>query len=286
MATRTDAEANQANTATPDAPYAIVAGLYVAALLAPPAVLALSGVTTDAGALYVGFLGTVAGATAAAGWGAFRTPGLPVSVGRRSAFRLLPAVPVAWVVAVFGVAAAIGDPTGGAVLLSMLATLGGLFLGLVLLTMSRTRYATAVLTDADEFAQWEARWPARWRRFALVGMVVAGVLVVGGIVWRFLFGSEWNWAGYLYLLVFLWTPFAGAANPRTFRVTDAGLVVERPLQRRLVSWATVAGYTLTDDALLIRRTMWWRPSYRCDRADIENVDAVVAALDGVMGSQV
>lgn len=78
---------------------------------------------------------------------------------------------------------------------------------------------------------------------------------------------------------------AGAANPQTFRVTDAGLVVERPLQRRLRPWSAFAGYTLTDDALVVHLTAWWRPDHRCDRADIEDVDAVVTALDDAVGAR-
>jgi len=74
-------------------------------------------------------------------------------------------------------------------------------------------------------------------------------------------------------------PAAGAANSRTFRVTDAGLVVERPLQRRFRPWAAISGYTLTDDALVVQQSAWWRLSHRCDRADIDDVDAVVTALD-------
>lgn len=268
---------------SPDAPYAVVAGLYVAALVSPLAVLALASITTAAGVLYAGFLSAGTGVAIVAGWSVYRMPGLAIRIGRSGLARLLPVVPVIWVVSVFGVATAVGDPAGGAVLLSMMATLGGLFLGLMLVTMSRTRYATAVLTTTEERAQWEARWPKRWRQFALTGLVIAGVLGVGGVVWRFLFGPGWHWAGYLYLLVFLWTPFAGASNPRTFRVTDAGLIVERPLQRQFISWSSISGYTLTDDALIVSRSAWWRPAYRCDRTDIEEVDAVTTALANSVG---
>lgn len=278
MAIESEPELGQATAESPDAPYAVVAGLYVAALLSPLAVLALAAITTAGGVLYAGFLAAVTGFAIIGGWVVYRKPALGIRVGRSTLARLLPVVPIIWIVAVFGVATTVGDPAGGAVLLSMVATLGGLFMGLLLLTMSRTRYATAILTSTEELTQWEARWPKRWRQFALVGIVLAGVLGIGGLIWRFVFGPEWHWTGYLYLLIFLWTPFAGASNPRTFRVTDAGLIVERPHQRRFIPWSEISDYTLTDNALIVSRTAWWRPAYRCDRTDIEDIDAATTAL--------
>lgn len=68
-------------------------------------------------------------------------------------------------------------------------------------------------------------------------------------------------------------------NPRTFRVTDAGLVIEHPLQRLFRPWSAFTGYELTGDALVIRSAAWWRPAHRCDRADIEDVRSTVAALE-------
>jgi len=284
MATRTGTAVSQPNAEHPDAPYAAVAGLYVAALFAPAVVLGLSTVVTDAGLLYISALAIGTVFTVLAGWGVSRTVGLAVSLGRHTATWLLAALPFAWFGGVVGITAILGDPPGIAVLLAMLGTVGGMFIGLILTAMSRTRYATAALAESDEFAQWEARWPERWRHFALGGMVVAGVLGIGGLVFRFVFGPEWHWAGYLYFLVFLWTPFAGAANPRTFRVTDTGFVVERPLQRRFRPWTAISSYTLTDDALVVQQSTWWRLSYRCGRADIDNVDAVVAALDDAVAA--
>ena len=45
----------------PDSEYALVAGLYVAALVVPAAVATLARAVADAAGLYVGFLGVVAG---------------------------------------------------------------------------------------------------------------------------------------------------------------------------------------------------------------------------------
>lgn len=278
MATHTRAALCQTNAERPDAEYALVAGLYVAALLTPVVMLGLARAIADAAILYISFLGAVTGITIVAGWAVSRTAGLAVSLGRRDVTWLLAVVPFAWFVSVFGTAGIVGiEPPGIAVLLAMVTTGGGLFLGLILITMSRTRHAAAVLKGSDDLAQWEARWPPRWRRVSVGVAIIASVGYVGGIVAQVAFGVDW--AGSVSLLMFLWAPMAGAVNPRTFRVTDAGLIVERPLQRQFRPWSAFASYELTDDALVIRPTAWWRPAHRCDRTDIEDVDAAVAALN-------
>lgn len=74
-------------------------------------------------------------------------------------------------------------------------------------------------------------------------------------------------------------------NPRTFRVTDAGLVIEHPLQRQFRPWSAYMGYELTEDALVVQPAVWWRPAHRCDREDIEDVDAAVTVLDDTLTRQ-
>lgn len=280
MATRTGTGLRRSNTDPSDDSYAIAAGLYTAVVLAPVVVLGLAGVTSNAAVLYLGFLGAVAGIATVAGWGVSRSHGLAVRLGGTTAVWLLAVVPFAWVIGVFGAATIGRKPSTIAALLAVIGTGGGAVLGFILVGMSRTRHTAAVLAEAEEFAQWEARWPQRRRRLAAGGMAIAGVAGVGGLAARFVFGIEW--AGYLYYLIFLWTPFAGVGNGRTFRVTTDGLVVERPLQQRLKPWSAFTGYTLTDDALVVHPAAWWRPASRSDRADIEDVDSVVAPLDRIL----
>jgi hypothetical protein len=74
-------------------------------------------------------------------------------------------------------------------------------------------------------------------------------------------------------------------NPRTFRATDAGLVIERSLQHRLRSWSAFESYMFTDEAFVIRPAAWWRIDLRCDRTDIENIDTTVATLDAVLSTR-
>jgi hypothetical protein len=280
MATHTRGALGQSNAEYPDPSYAIAAGLYVAALLAPVVVLILSLALSDAAVLYLSFLGAVAGIAVVAGWSVSRIRGLAVSLGGNTAVRLLAVFPLVWSVGVFGSSAVGREVPDIAGPLAVVGTGGGFLLGLLLIALSRSRYAMAVLTDAEEFAQWEARWPRRWRYLSLVGMVVAVVAGGVGIIVQFVFGVDW--AGSIYYLMFIWTPLAGAANPRTFRVTAAGLVVERSPLKRFQPWSAIKGYTLTNDALIIQTTAWWRPAYRSDREDVEELNTIVASLDEML----
>ncbi|WP_198667968.1 hypothetical protein [Saliphagus sp. LR7] len=282
MATRTGTGLGQPNAESPDASYAIVAGLYVAVLLAPLAVLVFARATSNGGLLYLGFLTVLTVIATVVGWTVSRTSGLAVSLGGRTTAWLLVVLPFIWFIGVFGVAAMGTELPGITVGLAIVSTIGGMFLGLFLTGMSRTRYAAAVLIGAEDVVEWEARWPRRWRHFSVAWIVIASVLGVGGVIVQLVW-SDLSWAGNLYFLMFLWTPFAGAANPRTFRVTDVGLVVERPLQQRLRPWSEFESYAVTDTALIIHPSAWWRPAYRSDREDVEDLDAAVEALEAILG---
>lgn len=285
MATQTGAALGQPTADYPDPSYAIAAGFYAAALLTPAVVLILSSALSGAAVLYLSFLGVVASIAIIAGWSVSRIRGLAVSLGGSTAVRLLAVLPAVWLIGVFGSSAVGWEVPDIAVPLAMVGTAGGCFLGLVLIALSRSRYATAVLADSEEFAQWEARWPRRWRYLSVAGMVVAMVVGGVGIIIQFVFGVDW--AGSLYYLLFIWTPLAGATNPRMFRVTAAGLAVERSPLRRLRPWSAFKDYTLTTDALIIRTNAWWRPAYRSDREDIDEdeLDTVVVSLDELLTSR-
>ena len=283
MATQTRDTLGQLNAARPDGQYAFIAGLYVAAFLAPALVLALSRAVTDAGILYVGFLVAVVGVTAVAGWAVSRTPGLAVSLGRHEAVWLLAVLPFSWFGGVFGAAAVGIEPPDLAVPLAILGTAGGMLLGIMLVAMSRTRHANAALTDTADLAEWEARWPRRWRRVAGGVSIMAFTASTIGVISAFAFDSEWGWR--LYYLMFVGVVLMNLLNPRTFHVTDAGLVIEHPLQRQFRPWSAYTDYELTDDALIVRPAALWRPTHRCDREDIEDIDLAVSALDENLSSR-
>ncbi|MFC6862827.1 hypothetical protein ACFQGE_05060 [Halomicroarcula sp. GCM10025817] len=283
MATHIRRTLGQSSTEGPDSLYVLVAGLYVAAFLAPALVLGLSRAVTDAAVLYVGFLVAVASVTVVASGIVSRTPGLAVSLGRYDAVWLLAVLPFCWFGGVFGAVAVGLEPPNFAVPLAVIGTAGGMLLGIMLVAMSRTRYANAALADAVDFAEWEARWPRRWRRVAGGISLVAFTVSTLGIISAFVFNSEWGW--WLYNLLFVGVVLMNVLNPRTFRVTDAGLVIEHPLQRQFRPWPTYTSYELTDEALVLHPVEWWRPAHRCDRADIDDVDAAVTALDDCLAQQ-
>jgi hypothetical protein len=240
-------------------------------------VLVLARVVTDAAVLYSSSLVVVACLTVSVGWTVSRIRGLAVELGRRDAAWLLGVLPFGWAGGLFGATSLGLSLPSIAVPLAILGTGGGAFFAVVLVSMSRTRHADAALEEMTRSVEWEARYPRRWRQIALV--VALGLLAVGVVQFaaRSLLGWDTGW-GFYYLLYF-WIPLVVPANPRTFGVTTAGLVVERPLQRQFRPWSAFTGYELTDDALVIRSAAWWRPAHRCDTADIDHVDAVVAALD-------
>lgn len=274
---------DHAYASKPDGPYALVAGLYASAHLAPLILLAVSGVVTNGGVRYLTFLLTVTGVTAVSGWLVSRAPGLAVTVGRHDITWLLVVAPLAWFGGWYVGFGPLGvDPPTFVAALSVLGVVGGMLCGLLLVTMSRTRHADAATADVTEFVAWEARWPRRWRRVA--SAVSIGAFAVGavGFAGAFVLGDEW-WGWGLYNVVFVGAVLMNVLNPRTFRVTEAGLVVEHPFVRRFRPWSAFAGYEVTTDALVIEPTNWWRLAHRCDRDDIDDFDAATAALDGVFG---
>jgi MFS family permease len=277
MATHAEAGVREPDTERPDHEYAFVTGLYVASLVVPALVIALSRVVAVVAVLYVGFLVAVAAVTVVAGWASSKTPGFAVRLGRHDVVWVLVALPFGWFGGVFGADALYIDPPTIAIPLAIFATAGGMLLGIVLVAMSRTRHADAVLEGATEVVEWEARWPRRWRRVAGAVSVVTFAASAVGFVAAFGFGVEWGWR--LYYLLFVGVVLMNLLNPRTFRMTDAGLVIEHPLQRLFRPWSAFTGYELAADALVIRQAAWWRPTHRCDRGDVEDLDAVVTALD-------
>lgn len=277
MTGRTDLVSGSTSSTRPDPQYAFVGGLYLAALLTPVTVLVLATVFTDAALLYLGFLAIWTVITALAGWCISQIGGIAVRLGGSDGSWALMVFPFMVFIGAFVALSSNSSLPRIAVPLAMITMITGVLFGMSFVLMSQNRHAEAVLADATEFTQWEARWPLQWRQFSVGAMILAfGSLLVAIIAQ---IGFDADWASYFYLVAFLWTPLAGTATPRTFRVTDAGLVVERSLHHRARPWSAFEKYVLTDDALILVSNKWWRPKLRCDRGDISDVDAVVSALD-------
>ena len=264
----------------PDLLFALVAGLYVAAMAAPAAVGAASLLTTDGGLLYMALLAAVAVLTMASAVAIRQSRAVPERLGASRATWLLVAVPIGVLVgyllaSVTDLAAGVPATVG---LLAFFTTMVAMLLGIALVGMSRTRYVAAVVDEDEVTAEWRAGWPegARRRLYA-VGGVVALVGIVGIGVGIFV-ENGWVRVAGQFVLIFV-IALAPVAQERTYRVTPVGLESRMPVQRCLHGWESFTGYEMTDDALVLRRRGPWRVDVRCALADIEDPEAVRAALD-------
>ena len=256
--------------------FAFVGGLYVTALVFPSIMFPISRMVADAAALYVSFLVLVFTLTAVSGWALSEVDGIAQRIGATSLVWLLAVVPAGWITGTYG-ASSVGFqlPTIMAPL-SVFSTAFGMFLGIALVGMSRTRY-TKHLVDADDIEfEWEARWPSRWRRVATAVSILAFSVSAIGTIAAIGFGIERAWG--LYYLMFTAIPLMFMLNPRTFQVTPFGLVIGHQLQRQIRPWSACSGYSLTADAFVIHTASVWRPDHRCDRSEIEQLDTLEAEI--------
>jgi hypothetical protein len=257
-----------------------VAGVYAGVLLAPPVLAAVAvSVTTDAGALFLGILAVVFGVTVGATVALREWTGLASrldTIPRRAALALGPLALVAGEIAVAS-AVDLRLPSGiGA--LAFVGALGGLVAGSILGIMARTRAVKARVAGLPVEAEWRAGWPERHRRLATAG---AGVAMLGGLAGfaaGLLLDEPW-----LLTLSHVAIPVGagvlGVSQPRTYRLTAAGVEDDNSVVRRLYPWETVTGYRATGEAVVLSRTGLHRPALRWDATDVEDVDELVAALD-------
>ncbi|WP_135829152.1 hypothetical protein [Halorussus halobius] len=261
--------------------FGVLVGLYAAVLVAPTAVAAVAlGVTTDGATLYPVLLASVAATVAVVGYLA-RSERLAVGLGSTPWVWLGTVVPAGYAVALV-VAIPNGGVPGSVLAVSMLAALGGVFVGMGLAVAARNRHAKAVVSAAEEYARFEARGPERDRRvarWAVAGLMVGGmvgfaasVLVPELEAFRWLFNvAVAGGAG-----------LTGALAERTVAVTDAGLLTGNPVAKHLRPWSAFESYEVTDDAVVVHRagwSAWGLRDVRRDRDDVADVEAVAAALD-------
>lgn len=264
---------------TPDLTFAIVVGLYVAALFTPAVVgLVDQLITLDPAGLYIALLSVATVLGVIGGVLSRQIRGLPERLG---------ASPFSWLFALLAI------PVGGGYalalfsdqyLLSALAFLGflsstvGVLLGVLVRVMSLNRYTKAVLRDVPTTCEWTAGWPTRQRTLlggaALLAMLfgfVAGFLdlLPGGSAVESL-----GWLAYIFGAAFL-----SAGQPRTYRVSSKGLERKLPVLRKLHPWDALEAIEVREDVLLVHRRGWWRPAFRCTWAEIDDRGAVVSALD-------
>lgn len=281
MSSPTDTSGTEAAT---DPFFGFLAGLYAAALVAPPVTVGLVvGVTTDPAVLFFAVLGTVVAVVAGVGWVA-RRASVAVALGRTRWAWLAPLVGFGWggALLLWSVGSEAGSSAAAGV--SMLGMFAGGFVGLGLAAAAGNRHARAVLDGAEEYARFRARAPERDRRLTVWAAVVLGGAGLVGLGASFLVEDD-SLLWLFQLLVPVAAGLAGSSAERTVAVADAGLLVGNPVRKRVLSWDEFESYSLTDDALVVRRAGWspWGlRDIRRDPADIEDPDAVADALARVL----
>lgn len=266
-----------------DAFFGFLVGLYAAALVAPVVTMGVAlRVTTEASLLYLTLLGSVTAVVAVVGVAA-RRESLAVSLGGTRWTWLAVVAPFGYLAALFAGVVVGTDLPGVVGGLAFLGALAGMLVGFGLVVAARNRYSKAVLADAETFARWSARAPERDRRIAKAGAVAVFVLGISGFVASVVFEfPPFQWVGNL--LVPMAVGFIGATNERTLTVTDDGLVVKRPLNRRVRPWSAYESYSVSEDALVVHRagrSAWGLRDVRCDIRDVgdaTDVDAAEAVL--------
>lgn len=262
----------------PDEFFALVAGLYAGVLVAPVATAAVARTVGDPAMLYLVLLAGITLVTAVTAVAVRRIRGLPERLGG-TRVRWLPAVVAPAAVVVAGVVlvtvdgyASIDGPLG------VVAGVGGFTTGGALGIMARSRYTKAITGAVESQATWRASWPDRRRRpLWLLGIAaVAGGLLalVAQLVWRH---TVLRILGQLLVPVGAIVFTVGQA--RTYRATSAGLEEQMPAARTLYRWDRFEGYAVDDDAIVLHRREPWRFSVVCARADLDDGEGVVAALD-------
>lgn len=262
----------------PDGFFGLVVGLYAATLLAPGVtILVALGVTTDPAALFFSLLGSVVSFASIVGWYA-RPTSVAVRLGRARWVWLAVVLPFGYAaVLLFAVGAGLPGAVAGVAIVAMVA---GMFLGMGLATAARNRYAKAMLADAEECARFDARAPERERRLTTG---VAALLLIGGavgVVLSVFAEVELAWNAFTVLLP-LATGLLSRVNEKTLAVADAGLSVKQSLYRTLDPWDEFESFSVTDDALVVRRagwSAWGLRDVRRDPDEIENLEAVADAL--------
>lgn len=257
--------------------FALVVGLYAAAVTAPAVTILLAAGMAPWQASTI-LLGNAALVTVLVGLAATRAEAsLAHRLGRSRlawGFPLGGAVYAGWLVAT--------RPDGAAVALAVLGGSGGVLLGLVVVLMASNRAVRDHVADAPVRARWSATAGPRRRRLAkrfAVGSVGAGVATfVAGIA----FGTQ-PLASVGQLLAPIGAGVYGTTAQREYAVLDEGLVVRAPANIRLLPWDRFESFAATDDTLVIHRREPWRLDVSCDVSEIEDVARVRDALATFLG---
>ncbi|OLZ42727.1 hypothetical protein A6E15_13540 [Natrinema saccharevitans] len=255
-------------------------------------IVAIAGLLADVGtAALLGILPSTVTAVAIVGHiYASRARGLPERIGRSRWRRLGCYAPAAAFTALLFTAEIMPiDDTGRFVILTVVvAVLAGVS-GFGLDRMAKNRYVDALTAD-DPATTWTWQRSGGWTgepayTVIMAFMILAGLVSISQGEWYL--GPFWVVYGAVMILSrrYGWYELdeTDRWNPPTVHVHEAGLVVDRSFWKGFIPWETVDGVRLTDDELVVERRRFGLDSgvfdLRCDRAAIDDADAVVAALE-------
>jgi len=274
-----------------DTRFGVVAGLYVAALIAPALLLVVvKRLQLGSESTAIGLLGAVVTVcTAVVAWQVTRRGGIVAWFNSTWTALLVPAVGIIplfvyfWYVFLF-IAFTVTDlqPESAANLIGFAGFLSGIAatcLGTALVQMARARIVDETVVDSDVRVEWTAGWPRRDRVRVAIGTLVAVGLPFGLAFW------QWGQIVFhaLPLGIVLVFSIASLVDERTYRLTPAGLEQRRGtrwfVSRQLTPWSQFDGVSVTDDAVVLHRQLPYI-DIRCSRQDLVTHEAdVIAALE-------
>ncbi|ELY71790.1 hypothetical protein C488_16197 [Natrinema pellirubrum DSM 15624] len=255
-------------------------------------IVAIAGVFADVGtAALLGILPSTVTAVAIVGHiYASRARGLPERIGRSRWRRLGCYAPAAaFTVLLFTAETMPIADTGRFIVLTVAAAVLAGVSGLGLERMAKNRYVDALTTDVPA-ATWTWQRSGGWSGEPIYTVIMAFMIVAGLVsMWQgeWYLGPFWVVYGAVMILSrhYDWYDLEETDrwNPPEIRVHEAGLVVDRSFWTEFVPWETVDGVRLTDDELVVERRRFGLESgvfdLRCDRAAIDDADAVAGALE-------
>lgn len=260
--------------------FGLVAGLYAAALVAPAVAIGVAlRFSAAPGVLFFTLLGSTVVVAGAVGWPARRTA-LAVWLGQSPRMWTPLVLPFGYFGALALPVLAGGEaPSGPVAALAVVGALAGVLVGAGLSTAARNRHAKAVLADAEELARFSASAPERDRRvgkWAFGGLLAVSVVGFGVSVVTGIEPLRWLFQ----IVTPLGASLFGMTTERRVAVTDAGLLVGNAVSKGVRPWSDFESYSVTEEAIVVRRAGWSARGLRDVRRDASEVDreAVAAAL--------
>lgn len=152
------------------------------------------------------------------------------------------------------------------------ATLGG---GATLVA-NMPLWKRVLQSESTLHASWRARQPPSQRRTTKRAGAVLAAFAVGYLALSLTGAYDVSTSTWLLVLGPIVAVLGTVNHERDVEVRDGGVLVESTL----VAWDDLAGFELTDEALVLHReSRWFERADRFDRADVADLDAAVEALE-------